>query len=152
MPLPEQAIQDIHKIREALENIDQKSFPYPTSFNLEKFPKGCCGDTIDLIGYYLLKHYNIDSYFITKKGWKKDPEVNHAWLQYEGAIIDLTADQFNDEHGLSLPPVIIERDSDLHKSFKITEKEPQLISERAWVIEERSGIPAVLDMVRNKLK
>src|SRR5690554_7575193 len=78
MPLPEQAIQNIHKIREALENIDQKSFPYPTSFNLEKFPKGCCGDTIDLIGYYLLKHYNIDSYFITKKGWKKDPEVNRS--------------------------------------------------------------------------
>ncbi|MEG2740467.1 hypothetical protein [Clostridium sp.] len=53
------------------------------------FPLGCCGDTSKLLGYYLKQEKNIQTIYVS------GGSGHHAWLEYEGYIIDLTADQFD---------------------------------------------------------
>ena len=59
------------------------------------FPLGCCGDTADLLGQYLLERDIQTKRICGMYGYgdERNPQT-HAWLQYESVIIDITGDQF----------------------------------------------------------
>lgn len=44
---------------------------------------------------------------------------SHAWLRREDLIVDITADQFPDQH----QPVIVERRSRWHASFRVDRRD-----------------------------
>ena len=61
-----------------------------------RFPRGCCGDSSDLLAQYLLEN-GIRTYYVCGTHYEDDCENNqsHAWLLTEDeVIIDITADQF----------------------------------------------------------
>lgn len=94
------------------------------------FPKGCCGDTSELLAQYL-KTKGIKTLYV----WGQDPRGSHAWLVVEdelvnghmldhhildgaeyvqdGLIIDITADQFGE------PPIYVGRENEFYKRYSI---------------------------------
>lgn len=67
------------------------------SDRMSNFPCGCCDDSCDLLAYYLLTSYDIN----TKQGNGRYSDnnpyntTNHAWLVMDdGTVIDITIDQF----------------------------------------------------------
>lgn len=81
----------------------------------ENFPSGSCGDTVPLLGTYLIDlnfgnfQYMLGNYGNHEKGtWK-----SHAWLQSNDLIIDITADQFDE----ITEKVIVEKDALWHKNL-----------------------------------
>lgn len=64
---------------------------------IQYFPRGCCDDSADLLGYYLMIEHQIKSKQMKGIYMSSDPwnRTYHAWTQLEnGVIIDITADQF----------------------------------------------------------
>lgn len=62
--------------------------------SLADFPNGSCGDTSELLGQYLSDSgLGVWSY---RNGTQLDPFFSHAWVERDGLIVDITADQFPD--------------------------------------------------------
>ena len=91
--------------REAIDDLDRVFLP----FEMKNFPHGCCGDASMLLGTYLEDH-GIKSliYVCGMRG-----ERSHAWLESDGLIIDITADQFAECN----ESVIVVKDSEWHRTF-----------------------------------
>jgi hypothetical protein len=82
------------RVRDAIEKLKRKSFP------LKEFPQGCCRDTTLILSMVLLEYGFENTHYCSKD---LDNEIpSPAWLEYEGYILDLTADQF----GPLYPPVL----------------------------------------------
>ena len=83
----------------------------PVSFDvtLSNFPYGACGDASLLLAKYFENNKcgKFDYVLGNRDGW------SHAWLQNGSIIIDITADQFDDQD----LPVIVSRDHTWHLSF-----------------------------------
>ncbi len=90
--------------RRALEDTDAIE-----TFEGQTFPEGCCGDAALLLGTYLIDqgHGTFD-YVLGYRG-----DRSHAWIEHEGLIIDITADQFPDMNEAT----IISTDSAWHRTF-----------------------------------
>jgi len=79
------------------------------SVGLQAFPRGACGDTSELLGQYLRDSgLGVWTYC---SGWFS--HYSHAWLERDGLVVDITADQFTD----TLPPVIVTLDRSWHAQF-----------------------------------
>lgn len=80
----------------------------PISFH--KFPMGSCGDASLLLGKYL------DEMGLGKFDYVcgEPGRQSHAWLEKDGIIVDITADQFD---GVT-EEVIVADNSDFHKRFE----------------------------------
>ena len=80
------------KFRKAIEKTDKTLLPE----QFEPFPKGCCWDVAALLAHYL--DANDQGPFKLITGERKSlSDVNwqtHAWLEKDGFIIDISADQF----------------------------------------------------------
>ena len=74
------------------------------------FPAGSCGDTVIMLKSYL-STCGIKP-LVRVCGQRR--EKSHAWLESDGLIIDITADQFED----CGDSVIVTRESDWHDTFK----------------------------------
>lgn len=126
----------IYAVRAALEEQDvQKSYSW---FNT--FPKGSCMDASILLGI-LLEEYGLNGvgYVSAQKG-----EASHSWLEWDGWIVDITADQFGDQY----PRVIIEKVRELHLGYEINCR---------YTIKQNSAVPDLgfykaLSKVRTTLK
>lgn len=80
------------------------------------FPHGSCGDTCDLLGK-----------FFEQKGvggWEyvsgRLAQQTHAWLEKDGWIVDITADQFSDAPAV----VIVTSDRSWHDRFEVEFRRP----------------------------
>ena len=138
--------KNIYKIRDILAGFKKTDFHSSTSFYASSgFPAGCCGDTTDLIGLYLLKYHGLDSEYVCGQGLERHSTKSHAWLVCQEYIIDITADQFNNL-GYELPSVIIEKHSPFHELFDETNR-------RSTTVEylNDTGIPSVLDSVMRSM-
>jgi hypothetical protein len=75
------------------------------------FPRGACGDSSELLGEYLrdsgFGHWTYVS------GAIHNPFQSHAWIERDGVIVDITADQFDDMD----QPVIVTVDRSWHDRF-----------------------------------
>lgn len=86
-----------------------------------RFPSGCCDDSCDLLGYYLLHRYGIHTMQEIGEYRDGNPEntFNHAWLVTDDdIIIDITMDQFKNQFEETDVDVFIGRKSD-HSFYSI---------------------------------
>jgi hypothetical protein len=96
--------------RRAIEESDVSS-----DIGFKKFPRGACGDASLLLSEFLRRHGFQDIDYVS--GWaRKDslPQGAHAWLELDGMIVDITADQFP---ARPAPPVLVTTDRGWHTHF-----------------------------------
>ena len=90
----------------------------PISFH--EFPSGSCGDASLLLGKYLeemgLGQFNYVCGQLRRQ--------SHAWLEKDGIIVDITADQFD---GVT-HEVIVTDNNDFHKQFEEDFRHPYIDS------------------------
>ncbi len=94
--------------RKAIERADRNKLP----ITFEKFPRGSCGDAVILLGAYLIDA-GIAPLKCVSTG---NTDGSHAWLESDGVVIDITADQFD----ASLLKVIVVQKSRWHEQFDCT--------------------------------
>ena len=75
--------------KEAIQKCDKKLLP----ITFKEFPKGSCGDAVLLLGKYL-SDVGLGEFDYVLGGVN---EKSHAWLQQNKLIVDITADQFDDQ-------------------------------------------------------
>jgi hypothetical protein len=77
------------------------------------FPVGCCKSTSWMLAHHLTRLGEADDIKFVSGGRAQE---THIWLLVDGFIVDLTADQFKDEHR----PVIVVADGESawHDTFK----------------------------------
>jgi hypothetical protein len=90
---------------DALVRHDRKAL----SITFEQFPRGSCGDAAYLLAKYLEQHECGQFYYV--RGRRGDK--SHAWLEREELIVDITADQFEDQDRV----VIVTKDHSWHSQF-----------------------------------
>ena len=97
---------------------DKRSFPGRD--RMSGFPRGCCDDATDLFAHYLWKTYEIQSVRVDGSYYDDNPENNiwHTWLEVEGVIIDLTADQFPEYKN-----IYIGKQDKFHAMFEVERQE-----------------------------
>lgn len=69
---------------------------FPSRDRLSGFPRGCCDDATDLFAHHLWKTFGVKTVRADGSYYDDNPEnsIWHTWLEVDGIIIDLTADQF----------------------------------------------------------
>jgi hypothetical protein len=87
---------------------------------LRNFPKDSCADTVLLLGAHLLDRGfgafdGVGGEFGTPG---EDDWHSHAWLERDGVIVDITADQFPDVS----ERVIVTRDDTWHRRFHMSNR------------------------------
>jgi len=122
MVLDKNIIEDVNAFRKVLESFGKNDFPSMTSFyHCSGFPRGCCGDTANVLGFlYSIKH-KMECLYVSATGLGNNNDCSHAWLEVNGVIIDITADQFN-EDGYEVGAVVIGNESHFHTLFHEVEK------------------------------
>jgi hypothetical protein len=82
----------------------------------KRFPNGACGDACDMLGQFLRERHKLKSVYVSanKPG---DGIRTHAWLEADGLIIDITADQ--KQFPGNRPGVIVSHDSPFHAGFSV---------------------------------
>jgi hypothetical protein len=95
------------RFRTALETADSLRL-----LGLRSFPKAACGDASRLLAQYL-RDRGFGEWAIVS-AWRDGLSRSHAWLEQDGWLIDITADQFDD----GLEPVTVVRRSDWHESWE----------------------------------
>lgn len=102
-------IEAARRFREAILRCPPKSL----GITFESFPRGACGDTSDLLCEYLIDIGFQNVKYVSGERW--DPDYHsHAWVEVDGVIVDITADQFPDVS----EPVLVTRDSTWHRQFE----------------------------------
>jgi hypothetical protein len=100
------------RFRQAIERCD----PAHLTICMQRFPAGSCGDAAPLLGTYLAEQRL--GTFMYVLGERDHDNVNgrhsHAWLEDDGLIIDITADQFPEIN----EKVIVTHRSDWHATFE----------------------------------
>ena len=94
-----------HVFRQAIELCDRSQLP----ISFQSFPRGSCGDTCDLLAKWLEENGQTGFYYVC--GWRQGG--SHAWLERDGIILDITADQFVDMK----QSVIVTDDPTWHETF-----------------------------------
>jgi hypothetical protein len=103
--------------RETVESINRHDFTSRCQLS-HSFPRGACGDTSMLLGKFLLDYYKIDCDYVCGSCLEEGKEHwTHAWLEYKGLKIDITADQFNEVS----ERVIVK---DYHRLYDMYEPDP----------------------------
>lgn len=108
-------IEAARRFREAILRCPPKSL----GIAFECFPRGACGDTSDLLCEYLKEIGFQNVWYVSGECWDPDYQ-SHAWVEVDGAIVDITADQFPEVS----EPVLVTRDRAWHSRFDpVTRKE-----------------------------
>ena len=101
------------EFRSAIERCPREQLPIAFT----NFPRGACGDAALLLAKYLENNGHIGlAYVLGMRGGG-----SHAWLKRDCLVVDITADQFEDQ----LQPVIVEIDSEWHESFELEPEDQQ---------------------------
>lgn len=88
--------------------------------HMQNFPDRCCGVTSELLGEYL-KSLGHKPDYVNGKRFDSDgiPRAGHAWLEVDGIVYDLTADQFEGE---GMPPVYVGVQDEWHIAFECQDR------------------------------
>ena len=83
----------VYNFRKAIEQAKQNGEP---SYYFRKFPTGQCGITSDMLCQYLIDEGFSNIEYVNGTYYPDAPEEpqSHTWLIVEGAVVDITADQF----------------------------------------------------------
>lgn len=97
--------------RDAIERCDRGAL----GISFTHFPRGSCGDVTPLLGTYLKEVGAGTFQYILGARGEGVSRSTHAWLEGDGLIIDITADQFDDA---PRKRVIVSTSSPWHDSFE----------------------------------
>lgn len=91
-------------------------------FEFRDFPRGSCKASSLIFARFLNARWGLESVLVTgHRGTPSDPSwATHAWLEVNGTIVDLTADQFLDAPG----PVVVSSQSEWHLRFNARKRYP----------------------------
>jgi hypothetical protein len=141
-------IELVTTFRSAIERLGQHSFNH-TSLAVTKFPGGCCDDASILLARYLEENGYESVNLIHGSNGGEDNELNsHDWLMVGDNIVDITADQF-DWKGYINPPIIIEKTTVFHATFKHLNKGRALDTERAT--DHHSGFISAYNLIKSEI-
>ncbi|WP_429951330.1 hypothetical protein IGJ55_000127 [Enterococcus sp. AZ170] len=136
------------RFRNAIEEAKNTGQLFETPFN--RFPNGCCADTSELLGQFLLLN-GIHTQLVTNAFSQGQ---SHAWLLGEDGslIIDITGDQFkNKSNFLNFnEPVYIGKDNKFYQLFdneRYTVKEVKLLSDMRYNETYRNRIKKLLEII-----
>ncbi len=93
--------------------------PFDQTFaRLKRFPRGCCKDASFILARILDTEYGIaDTEYVWGITDSESGSDTHGWLEVNGPIMDVTADQFPD---INEPVLVIPRDeSEFHARFEL---------------------------------
>lgn len=106
--------------------------------SLRDFPHGACGDVSELLGQYLA-----DSGLGTwsyASGIRSEPFWSHAWVERDGWLLDITADQFPDV----APPVLLTDDRTWHQR-QFPGGAVRRPANLGWFSDDDRGVDALAD-------
>lgn len=104
------------EMRAAIERTDRGFLP----ITFKDFPRGSCGDAALILGRHLRESgYEGFQYVLASRGDRWDNSwYSHAWIERQGLIVDITADQFPDfPHN-----VFVGTESQFHATFEVEER------------------------------
>ncbi len=107
------SIEELHALATTFRTAILACPPESLLPTLRDFPLGACGDASILLGEFL--HERGAGEWDYLAGERNGDQHSHAWVEQNGLIIDITADQFADVE----EPVIITRDREWHAQFNI---------------------------------
>ncbi|MFN8742869.1 MAG: hypothetical protein ACK5YR_23310 [Pirellula sp.] len=85
-------VAELNEIATGFRRLIDQCDPKRLGGNFDRFPIGCCGDASDLMAHHLCQlGYDPPQYVLGDSG-----SQSHAWLETNGFIVDITADQFDD--------------------------------------------------------
>jgi hypothetical protein len=90
---------DLSKLKELAANFRsaiERCDPEKLCPRLRNYPRGSCGDATPLLGTYLIEQGMEPFMYVSGERGDKDDGTwtSHAWLEGDGVIVDITADQF----------------------------------------------------------
>lgn len=106
--------------------------PRMRSICLEEFPHGACGDASLLLGEFLNEQGIAECEIVS--GRLPGTQQTHAWLEVDGFIIDITADQFGKL------PVIVTRDHTWHRRFRLVSRDAVRLDADEGVLYDDSWV------------
>jgi hypothetical protein len=128
------------EFRQAIFAVDRSDFPA-----LADFPHGSCGDASILLGQYLYDRLGSEWTYVAAA--RAMDGLTHAWIEREGTIADITADQFYDVK----IPVVVTTDRAWYEQFSVAKiSRPALVS----VLDEEtaSSLRAALELIMAGLR
>jgi hypothetical protein len=132
------------QFRRALERCPRAYLP----ISFRDFPQGSCGDATLLIAKFLQEKGHTG--FVYVLGMRN--AGSHAWLSRDRLVVDITADQFEDQD----QPVIVVVDSQWHSAFDIDEDKQYPVDfekyDSATAVMMRKAYQAVLRQLTNDAK
>lgn len=118
----EQILRAATELRSALNRVDVRTWRNAT---IEAFPRGACGHCAELLARYLKEKLGIDATYASGNVRHLVNAETHAWLEYGGLFIDISADQFG------LEPVFVEPQSAFHEQATDVDRNP-IIQDGWW--------------------
>lgn len=100
---------EINETASRIRKVLEKNRDNTSDINFTDFPRGACGVTSELLGRYFRDFMNMEAYYVEAS---RDDDCTHAWVTIENLIIDITADQFDQE------PVIVSYNSPWHDQWE----------------------------------
>jgi hypothetical protein len=91
--------------RSALEKCDRNKLP----IGLQGFPRGACGDASLLLAKYLEENGEVGLTYVMGQ----NNAQTHGWLELDGIIVDITADQFD-----GVDDLVVANESTWHLQFE----------------------------------
>jgi hypothetical protein len=93
--------------------------------NLKGFPDNCCCHVSKL----LLVYFEDNGMDVNRFRWciadlSGDDTERHVWLEIDGVVIDITADQFAGRYPVKFKPVVVSRSSAWHAALKTKRENP----------------------------
>ena len=122
-------IKDIKRLANNFRNaidIARELGEFERDLSFCNFPRGCCGDTSDLLAQFLLEN-DIRTYYVcgTFRRGSFENFQSHAWLLMDNQIIiDITGDQFrNNPDFLNYDKsVYVGAEDDFHRLFEVEDR------------------------------
>ena len=91
---------------------------------LQDFPVGACGDASILLGQFFADQGLGEWFYIIGESTTTSGQQSHAWIEREGLVVDITADQFVEIDD----PVLVTDTKDWHLQFVEEDRHPALIN------------------------
>jgi hypothetical protein len=120
------------EFRAALDAIDPKHWQ---AVYIKRFPRGACGHCSELLALFLRERFGIVADYVCREFYSDngERETSHAWLEWNGLIIDISGDQFD------WPAVVVTRDRQRYDRGKDEQRHPFKL-DPAWWSQQCSGL------------
>lgn len=113
------------ELKAALDGIDRVHWE---RVYIDRYPRGSCGHCAELLAFHLNQRFGIVPDYVCAVFYGEDGtrETSHAWIEWNGLIVDISGDQFG------WPPVIVSRHSPQHERGNADVRYPWKLDPSWW--------------------